>query len=108
MPADAPADNGEIPACSIDPKTISTLFNGNAYPTAEAARRIEGYAIVGYDTAPWGAIGNVHVIASEPDQAFGQAARNALFSAKIQTSDVGHVGCVRRVRFHVPMERPGG
>lgn len=108
IPTDAPGDNGEIPACSIDPKTISTLFGGNAYPTAEAARRVEGYAIVGYDTAPWGAIGNVHVLASEPDQAFGQAARNALFSAKVQTSDVGHTGCVRRIRFRVPMERPGG
>jgi hypothetical protein len=108
MPADAPADNGEIPACSIDPKTISTLLNGNAYPAAEAVRRVEGYAIVGYDTAPWGAIGNVHVIASEPDHAFGQAARNALFSANVRPNDVGHTGCVRRVVFRVPRERPGG
>lgn len=108
IPADAPKDNGELPACIIDPKTITTLLNGNAYPTAFAARRIEGYAIVGFDTAPWGGIGNAKVLASEPDAAFGLAALQAVFNAKVPESEVGHRGCVRRILFRLPKEKPAG
>ena len=80
-------------------------MNGNAYPAPFATRRIEGYAIIGFDTAPWGAVGNVRVIASEPDAAFGMAALQSIANAKVTESDVGHRGCIRRVSFRLPREK---
>ena len=106
MPEDAPKDNGELPACTIDPKAIPSLLNGNAYPAAFSARRVAGYAIVGFDTAPWGGVGNVHVLASQPDVSFGEAAMQAIYNAKVPESDTGHRGCVRRVIFRLPKEKP--
>ncbi len=104
LPPGVPGDTGELPACAIDPKQLAALFGRNSYPAAFARRRIEGVAAISYDTAPWGAIGNIKVIASEPDEAFGEAARNAASSAKVQESAVGHRGCVRRIRYKLPPE----
>ncbi len=107
VPADFPADtppgtDDTIPACRIDPKTISGLLSGQAYPRAFQRRRIEGVAAVRYDTAPWGAIGNVRVLASEPAAAFGETAVAALTSAAVLPSETGYRGCVTRVRFRLP------
>lgn len=74
LPADAPADTGDQPGCKVDPKSIAGLLDGSAYPRSFWRRRIEGVAVVSYDTAPWGAIGNVKVVASEPDELFGSIA----------------------------------
>jgi TonB family protein len=104
IPPDAPHDNSELPACAIDPKSIPTLLSGNAYPAQFSARRIEGYAIIGFDTASWGGVGNVRVLASEPDASFGQAAIQAIYNASVMQSDAGHRGCVSRVMFRLPKE----
>lgn len=107
LPADLPPSTDEtIPACAIDPGTIAGLLSGQAYPTPFARRRIEGVAVVRYDTAPWGAIGNVRVLASEPASAFGETARVALASAAVRPSEAGHSGCVTRVLFRLPPEGP--
>ena len=106
LPADAPADNGDEPGCMVDPKSIAALLDGSAYPRPFSRRRIEGVAVVSYDTAPWGAVGNARVLASEPDEAFGSVARNAFSNARVAESDQGRRGCVRRVRFRLPPE-PG-
>lgn len=106
LPADAPKDTDALPACAIDPKTIPSLLNGKAYPGPFAARRIEGYAIIGFDTAPWGAVGNVRVLAAEPAAGFGQAAMEAISQARVVEGDVGHRGCVSRVQFRLPKEKP--
>ncbi|WP_174279002.1 energy transducer TonB, partial [Sphingomonas bacterium] len=82
LPADAPADNGGQPGCVIDPKSIAGLLDGSAYPRPFLRRRIEGVAVIGYDTASWGAVGDVKVLASEPDEAFGVAARGAVANAR--------------------------
>lgn len=102
MPIDAPADTGDLPACRIDAATLERLLGSAAYPAAFARRRIEGFAAVRYDTAPWGAIGNVTVLQSEPDEAFGATARAALSQARVAASPVGHSGCVQRIRFRLP------
>lgn len=101
-PADAPADTGDLPACRIDEATLKRLLGPAAYPAAFARRRIEGFAAVRYDTAPWGAIGNVTVLQSEPDEAFGATARSGLSQAQVVPSPVGHSGCVQRIRFRLP------
>ncbi|WP_010186931.1 TonB family protein [Sphingomonas sp. PAMC 26605] len=102
MPADTPAETGDMPACRVDDATLKRLLGSSAYPAAFARRRIEGFAAVRYDTAPWGAIGNVAVLVSEPDEAFGAAARAGLSQAHVAPSPVGHSGCVQRIRFRLP------
>ena len=101
MPADAPAGT-DGPACDLDPASIRGLFNGDAYPRAFSQRRIEGYAIIGFDTASWGAVGNTRVLASEPAEAFGQAALQAVSNARVAPNDQGRRGCVQRVFFRLP------
>lgn len=72
------------------------------FPEPFRRRGIEGWAIVRYDVAPWGQVGNVSVIASEPAAAFGDQARQILSSARRTPSTRGASGCVERVRFKLP------
>lgn len=76
------------------------------YPAAYATRRIEGWAMVRYDVAPWGQIGNVHVLQAEPTSEFGEAAATMMSGATFKTGGNGYVGCVDRVRYVMP--KPGG
>lgn len=85
--------------------SVRPLGGNNTYPQAFSRRRVEGVAAVSYDTAPWGAVGNVKVVASEPDEAFGEAARNAIANSRVAENDVGHRNCFRKVRFKLPSER---
>ncbi|WP_295563963.1 energy transducer TonB [uncultured Sphingomonas sp.] len=77
------------------------------YPTNYNARSIEGWAMVTFDVAPWGAIGNVHAQAAEPTADFGTAAENMLRSATFRPGP-GYVGCIERVRYVIrkPGEKP--
>jgi TonB family protein len=102
LPADAPGGPADQPGCMIDPKSISGLLNENAYPRPFARRRIEGMAIIGYDTAPWGGVGNVKVLLSEPAEEFGAVARDAFSNAHVAESATGRRGCVQRVKFKLP------
>ncbi|KQM64885.1 hypothetical protein ASE75_07330 [Sphingomonas sp. Leaf17] len=71
------------------------------YPTAFSRRRIEGWAVVAFDVAPWGQTGNVRVIAAEPAAAFGDAAMQVIRQAT-QPPSQGYVGCIERVRYVMP------
>ncbi|WP_162875390.1 TonB family protein [Sphingomonas crusticola] len=102
FPPDTPAETDDLAACSIDRKTIAGLANGSAFPPAFLQRKIEGVAALRYDTAPWGAIGNIRILEAEPADAFGEAARDSLVNAKVNENDVGHRGCVTRFRFKLP------
>jgi TonB family protein len=76
------------------------------YPDNYRKRGIEGWAIIGFDVAPWGATGNVRVLAAEPAADFGMAAANIVSAARLASSNQGYVGCVERVRY--VMAPPGG
>ena len=102
LPADTPGDDGDRPGCVVDPRSIPGLLDGSAYPVAFSRRRIEGVAVVRYPPAPGGAVGNVKVLVSEPDEAFGIVARNAFSNARVAESDAGRRGCVQHVRFRLP------
>lgn len=106
LPAGTPADTGETPGCAIDPESIAPLLRGTAYPAAFQRRRIEGVAALRYDTAPWGAIGNIRVVASEPDEAFADTARAALSAARVAETATGRRDCISRFRFRLPPEPP--
>jgi TonB family protein len=69
------------------------------YPPAWHRRAIEGWAIVAFDVAPWGDIGNLRVVASEPSAEFGEQALRTIRGARKPASATGHTGCFERVRF---------
>lgn len=77
------------------------------YPDAYRRRKIEGWAVVRYDVAPWGAVGNVQVLAAQPAEQFGlQAVRN-LEAARFAPSSQGASGCIERIRFAMPKDGKG-
>ena len=69
------------------------------YPENFNRRSIEGWALIGFDVAPWGATGNLRVLASEPAQEFGERAMQIVGAATKAKSATGATGCVERVRF---------
>lgn len=69
------------------------------FPDPFRRRSIEGWAIVRFDVAPWGETGNVEVVAAQPADAFGEAARRIIQRAKKPPSPRGFSGCVQRVNF---------
>lgn len=75
------------------------------FPEPYRRRAIEGWAIVRYDIAPWGEVGNLSVLAAQPSADFGRTAQMVLRGARAAPSPQGATGCVDRVRF--AMGRPG-
>ena len=71
------------------------------YPAAYRRRAVEGWAVLTYDIAPWGEIGNVKVAAAQPAADFGTQAQRMLLSARAAASPQGWTGCVERVRFQM-------
>ncbi|HWK37248.1 TonB family protein [Sphingomonas sp.] len=90
--------------CAIDPDTEWTLPPRLTFPEPFRRRAIEGWAVIGYDVAPWGDTGNVTVLASEPAAAFGVEALRIVRMAKRKPSSTGATGCVERVVFRMPAE----
>lgn len=74
------------------------------FPLAFRRRAIEGWAILRFDIAPWGAVGNVETVLAEPAAAFGAAAVDALGGATRTgpATPQGERGCLVRVRFGMP------
>ncbi|MHA6721102.1 energy transducer TonB [Sphingomonas sp. RS6] len=94
-----PAD-AQCPDEDTDWKMMPKL----AFPAGFAERRIEGWAVIGYDVAPWGETGNVRVLATEPAADFGQRAREIVNAATQAASTSGRTGCIDIVRFVMPKE----
>ena len=69
------------------------------FPEPFRRRSIEGWAVVSYDVAPWGELGNLKVIAAQPSSDFGHSAMTVLRSARFAPSQQGYTGCVDKVRF---------
>ncbi len=71
------------------------------YPEPWSRRAIEGWAVLAYDVAPWGATGHVRVLRAEPADEFGTAAASILSGARRASSSTGYTGCVERVVFRM-------
>ena len=69
------------------------------FPEPYRRRAIEGWAVLAYDIAPWGEIGNIRVLAAQPSADFGTQAIQVLRAAKVAPAGQGAVGCVDRVKF---------
>lgn len=78
-----------------------------SFPEPFRRRGIEGWAVVSYDVAPWGELGNMRVLAAQPAAAFGDAAMGVLRGASKPPSERGATGCVDRVRFVTGAEGAG-
>lgn len=69
------------------------------YPESFRRRDIEGWAVITFDLAPWGAVGNAKVVAAEPAAEFGEAAQRIVFGSVTAPSNQGYTNCVVRVRY---------
>lgn len=69
------------------------------YPVAYNRRQVEGWAILSFDVARWGDIGNVKVLAAQPSEDFGTHAVQVMRTARFQPSSTGLSGCVERLSF---------
>ncbi len=79
------------------------------YPENFRRRGIEGWAMIGYDVAPWGATGNVRIFAAQPSEEFGEQAMRIIATAKRVPSAAGYTGCTDRVLFKMgPTHRKPG
>jgi len=68
------------------------------YPLPFRERAVEGWAVVRFDLASWGAVGPVEVVAAEPAGAFGQAAQNLAHTARAEPGP-GWRGCLQPIVF---------
>lgn len=101
----APEEDAWRPAATTCPREhVWERAPRLVYPANYNARSIEGWAMVTFDVAPWGEIGNVHAQASEPTADFGQAAETMLRGGTFKPGP-GYVGCVERVRYVI--RKPG-
>ena len=95
-----PAENAfrSAEASCAEEKRWATPLNLR-FPAAYRRRKIEGWAIVAYDTAPWGGVGNIKVLRAEPSVDFGLQAVQIVQTAKVLPSPQGSTGCVTRIKF---------
>ena len=75
------------------------------YPDNFRRRAVEGWAIIAFDVAPWGATGNVKLVAAEPAAEFGEAALNIVRAATVASSEQGYSGCFEKVRYVMNTKR---
>ena len=69
------------------------------YPDNFRRRDIEGWAVISFDLAPWGAVGNAKVVAAEPAAEFGEAARQIVLTRSTAPSKQGFSNCVIKVLY---------
>lgn len=101
-PPEPPAEAALKPAGATCPEHLPFVRQPTlTFPAAYQRRAIEGWAVVAYDVAPWGAVGNPRVLAVEPSADFGEWALNVIRSATKAASNTGYVGCVDRVFFRM-------
>jgi TonB family protein len=87
--------------CPTDARFIDADIS-RLFPSAYRQRHIEGWALVQFDVAPWGEIGALQAIKSEPTSDFGQAAINVVRAGKLEPSSQGARGCLMPVTFKFP------
>ena len=106
LPAPVPPEEDSVrPADAICPKEHD--FDRKPvlrYPEPYNRRHIEGWAIIAFDVASWGATGNIRTLAAEPASDFGEAATAMIGNLTFKPSPHGYTGCIERViyRIHKP------
>jgi outer membrane biosynthesis protein TonB len=102
-PALPPSADDPLQVC---PPEVEDRFHAQGqprtYPRAFGNRAIEGWALVRFDTATWGQVGNVAVIDAQPAEAFGEAGRRTVQSGRADPGFAAGVRCVVPVRYRMP------
>ena len=106
-PAGSPMDSyGEEPdACDAEGKWAREART--RYPEIFRRRGVEGWAVLRFDVAPWGEIGNVEVLDAQPAEAFGTSAAAMLRTGSFVEQPSGIKGCITRVAFKLPPREVG-
>ena len=88
------------------PAEVRTRFQARGapetFPVAFRERGIEGWALVRFDLATWGQVGNVEVIDAQPAAAFGDSGRRTVQAGRAEPSNSHGVRCVVPVRYVLP------
>lgn len=85
---------------SICPQKLEWKYQpALVYPENFRRRYIEGWAVIAFDVAPWGAVGNAKILASEPAAEFGELARQIVSASSTAPSKQGYSNCVEKVRY---------
>jgi TonB family protein len=101
-----PEDQREDPLQQCPP-AVADRFAVRAnpvFPTVFNERSIEGWALIRFDIAPWGQIGNVSVIEAQPAAAFGVDALRLVQSSQATPGFEAGVRCVVPVRYKLQDE----
>jgi hypothetical protein len=106
----APDGDALRPRAATCPSPLKGILHLGAVPFPESFRRrlVLGWAIVRFDIAPWGAIGNIKTLAAEPAAGFGTQAEGVVRAARADSSTSGYSGCVTRVIFKLDPDAPIG
>jgi TonB family protein len=88
-------------ACDLKREAMN-VPKAKTYPATYAKHGVTGWAIVRFDVAPWGQIGNVEVVAAQPSEAFGAAARYLVQSARPSAPATGYRGCLVPIVYAIP------
>ena len=92
--------------CPTDAREPWVKLPPLVFPNEFRRRNIEGWAVVGYDLAPWGGVGNVQLLAAEPAKPFGERAVSVVRNGTKKESPNGYRGCAIRVRFVITDDGP--
>lgn len=87
--------------CPVPGAQIVSFQSRPSFPPQFNRRGIEGWAILRFDVAPWGDIGNVEIVAAEPARAFGDAAKASLRAAKIKAPGPAYTGCLVPIAYRL-------
>jgi len=105
LPAPALPEREDDPLQNC-PAEVRTRFQARgapeSFPVAFRERGIEGWALVRFDLATWGQVGNVEVIDAQPAAAFGDSGRRTVQAGRAEPSNSHGVRCVVPVRYVLP------
>lgn len=90
--------------CPVPGAQLVSFASKPFFPPPFNRRGIEGWARLRFDVAPWGDIGNVEVVAAEPAQAFGEAAKASLRGAKVKMPGTAYSGCTLHLTYRIADE----
>lgn len=93
--------------CPVEAERRWESLPALTFPHDFGPRAIEGWAVIQFDLAPWGGVGNARVVAAEPAEQFGEQALRIISQARARPSEAGYRGCVERVVFVLPRDNPG-
>ena len=105
LPAPPIPEPPQDPLSACPRAVLDTFRPGETTGTSVFRERgVEGWAMVRFDIAPWGAVGNVEVIEAQPASGIGDEAKRIVASGRADPG-AGAVRCVQAMHFRIPLNR---